>query len=134
MTRAGRRATSLGDERREAILNAAVALLLERGFSGCSQRAVARRADVPLGSVAYYFESSDALFEAAVERFLAATIEQARQLRAQHGGDLAGSIVEIVAAWMDGDDLITLYERYVATARVPALAILAERCTAQLVA
>lgn len=56
---------------RDALLDAARAAFAEGGFAGASVRDIARDAGVSLSNVYTYFESKDALFEAALEPTLA---------------------------------------------------------------
>jgi DNA-binding transcriptional regulator YbjK len=59
--------TPKGERRRQALVEAAAALLVEGGFDAVRHRAVAERAGLPLASTTYYFASLDALVTAAVE-------------------------------------------------------------------
>ncbi|MER5637216.1 TetR/AcrR family transcriptional regulator [Kitasatospora sp. NPDC002227] len=69
------------DAQREAVLRAAVALLGERGYGGCSMAAVAHRAGVATGTVYQHFankaELSVELFRLVVGREVAAVTEAA---------------------------------------------------------
>ena len=60
-------ATPKGERRRQALVEAAADLLLEGGFDAVRHRSVATRADLPLASTTYYFESLDDLIAKAVE-------------------------------------------------------------------
>ncbi|MCI9887093.1 TetR family transcriptional regulator [Micrococcales bacterium 31B] len=53
--------------RREAIINAALALIREQGVHAATHRAVAIRAGVPLAATTYYFAKRDDLLAAAIE-------------------------------------------------------------------
>jgi AcrR family transcriptional regulator len=71
--RAGRaRATernAIGDEQiRDALLNAAIASILERGFYRASSNEIARRADVTWGAIQYHFGTREELLLAVLER------------------------------------------------------------------
>jgi AcrR family transcriptional regulator len=57
-----------GAETRLRILDAAREVLLERGYSGTSTRAVAEQAGVPLSLVHYHFHEKRALLVAVLER------------------------------------------------------------------
>ncbi|MCE3556063.1 TetR family transcriptional regulator [Pseudonocardia sp. RS11V-5] len=59
--------TEKGERRKQALTEAAGALLREGGFDAVRHRAVAERAGLPLASTTYYFDSLDALVTAAVE-------------------------------------------------------------------
>lgn len=54
--------------RRERILEAALDVIAERGVSGTSHRRIAARAQVPLGSLTYYFSSLDELLRHSFDR------------------------------------------------------------------
>lgn len=53
-------------ERRDLILRAAQELLFEKGMRAVTHRQVAARADVPVGSIGYYFNSRDELLVTAL--------------------------------------------------------------------
>ncbi len=57
--------------RREELLDAAIALLGDRGVRAVTHRAVDAAAGLPAGSTSNYFRTSDALLNAVVERFAA---------------------------------------------------------------
>ena len=63
--------TPKGERRRRALVAAAAEPLLEGGFEAVRHRSVASRADLPLASTTYYFESLDDLI-AEVRRQLEA--------------------------------------------------------------
>ncbi|UGY94927.1 TetR/AcrR family transcriptional regulator [Streptomyces gobiensis] len=81
------------DAQREAVLAAAVGLLSEHGYTGCSMSAVAARAGVATGSVYRHFPSKAdlvvELFRTVVSREVAAVSEAA--------GRQAGLVEDIVA-------------------------------------
>lgn len=57
-----------GEKRREAIVQASIGLVLERGMASATHRNVADVAQVPLGSIRYYFSTREDLLLAAVDR------------------------------------------------------------------
>jgi AcrR family transcriptional regulator len=71
MTRSAARKLSrreeLGVESRRKIVEAAAALMAERGFAGTSIAAVSRRSGLPSGSIYWHFESKEALLGEVVE-------------------------------------------------------------------
>ncbi|WP_354640093.1 TetR/AcrR family transcriptional regulator [Kitasatospora camelliae] len=71
------------DAQREAVLQAAVVLLAERGYGGCSMAAVAERAGIATGSMYRHFsgksELAVELFRTVVGREVAAVTEAARR-------------------------------------------------------
>jgi DNA-binding transcriptional regulator YbjK len=56
-----------GAERRAAILDATVRLMVREGLAAVTHRAVAREAGVPLAATTYYFASKDELVVEALE-------------------------------------------------------------------
>ena len=62
--------TEKGTTRREEILTAASALLLEEGYAGFSARGVAARAGLRLSHVQYYFASPAAILAELLDRFV----------------------------------------------------------------
>ena len=61
------RREELGVESRRKIVDAAAALMAERGFAGTSIAAVSLRSGLPSGSIYWHFESKEALLGAVVE-------------------------------------------------------------------
>src|SRR5262245_12451607 len=61
------RREELGIESRRRIVDAAAALMAERGFAGTSIAAVSQRSGLPSGSIYWHFESKEALLAAVVE-------------------------------------------------------------------
>ncbi|WP_280334686.1 TetR family transcriptional regulator, partial [Nocardia wallacei] len=77
--------TPKGERRRQALVAAAAELLLEGGFDAVRHRSVATRADLPLASTTYYFESLEDLIARAVEFSGNAELEAMRRRRAGGG-------------------------------------------------
>ena len=69
-----------GEATRERVLGAARDMLLERGFSQTSTRAVAERADVRLSLVHYHFGSKQQLLIEVLERQNELLLERQREL------------------------------------------------------
>ena len=123
--------TPKGERRRQALVEAAAALLVESGFEGLRHRAVAERAGLPLASTTYYFDSLDELIAAAVEHHGRTELDRGRAqlevLPAEHR-DL-DSVVDLVldqllgppAGDRDAELVLLRYERLVATGRRPYL-------------
>jgi DNA-binding transcriptional regulator YbjK len=112
-------------QRPERIAEAAIAVVAERGIEGLTHRAVAAKADVPLGSTTYYFAGLDDLLVAALERAAADNISelQAWGQTVDSKAHLATAMAELIvrslgadrARWMVG------FELYVAALRRPAM-------------
>ncbi|WLI78485.1 TetR family transcriptional regulator [Kosakonia sp. H02] len=56
-------------QRRDRILEATLEMIAEHGIHAVTHRKIANCADVPLGSMTYYFSGIDALLEEAFSRF-----------------------------------------------------------------
>ncbi|MEV0947683.1 TetR family transcriptional regulator [Rhodococcus sp. NPDC049939] len=124
--------TPKGERRRQALVEAAADLLLEGGFDAVRHRSVATRADLPLASTTYYFESLDDLIAKAVEcngnRDLA--VMRSRVEDVTHRPRGPESTVDLLLDLLIGpslisvdcrDRLISRYERFTACARHPEL-------------
>jgi TetR/AcrR family transcriptional regulator len=60
----------VGQAQEEAILRAAEAVFAERGYSGATTAAIAKRAGLPKPNVHYYFRTKEALYRAVLRRIL----------------------------------------------------------------
>lgn len=127
----GAPATPKGRARREAILDAAVALVLESGPAALAHRVVAARAGVPLGSTTYYFRDLTDLAGAVGQRLMNRWSEHARHVAA---GPDHGPEALVAAVLPPGDDAAVLahYEHLLGAARAPALAAALARGRAEL--
>jgi DNA-binding transcriptional regulator YbjK len=123
--------TPKGERRRQALLEAAVALLVEGGFEAVRHRAVAERAGLPLASTTYYFDSLDDLVTATVEHHGRSELDRGAALLAALPTQPRGidSVVDLVldqllgppAGERDAERVLLRYERLVATFRRPYL-------------
>lgn len=116
--------------RKERIIEAAVTVLAEHGVAGTTHRLIAQAADVPLGSLTYYFTSLADLREHAFRL-------HANRLSARYAAYLDGvrtreSLVDAVTdlvhaqAGADARDMVVTYELYLAAMREPALRAVTE--------
>ncbi|WP_051406810.1 TetR/AcrR family transcriptional regulator [Nocardia sp. CNY236] len=135
--------TPKGERRRQALVAAAAELLLEGGFDAVRHRSVATRAELPLASTTYYFESLDDLIARAVEFSGNAELDVMRRRVGEinHRRRGASATVELVLDLLVGSDcidevvrgqLIARYERSVASARHPQLREVQRRLRGQL--
>lgn len=127
----GRRVRRFDPQRRERILDAAIAVIAEHGLSGTTHRLIARAADVPLGSLTYHFSSLDELCSQAFTR-LADRLSQAYAAHFEGVRSLDG-LVEAVTdlvhgnAGADAGEWAVSYELYLAALRDPALRTVTEQ-------
>ncbi|QUQ63941.1 TetR/AcrR family transcriptional regulator [Kutzneria sp. CA-103260] len=111
--------------RRERIVAAAVAVIGEVGLAGFTHRAVAARADVPLGSTTYYFADLDELLDAAVRTVAEENVQRLRDWAlalpddADLSSELARFAVRLVTKHREAT--VLAYELYGAALRRPAL-------------
>jgi DNA-binding transcriptional regulator YbjK len=133
--------TPKGERRRQALVEAAAALLVEGGFDAVRHRAVAERAGLPLASTTYYFESLDELVTAAVEHHGRAELARGRQCLAELAAQERSpdTLVELVLELLlgpesdsDAESVLLRYERLVATGRRPYLRELTRALGAEL--
>ncbi|HLK47310.1 MAG TPA: TetR family transcriptional regulator [Bryobacteraceae bacterium] len=78
--RAELKSGSKGEETRQRILNAALALFHERGLENATMREIAEKAGVATGAAYYYFSSKDAIVLAFYERAAQETALQIDQV------------------------------------------------------
>jgi DNA-binding transcriptional regulator YbjK len=114
-----------GEERRERILRATLAVIGRLGISAVTHRSVAEEAGVPLGSLTYWFATKDDLLREALRRFVGDEAERLRGLAEQLGPDAEpAAIAERYASVLEdntGPEQITQFELYLEAARNPAL-------------
>src|ERR1700742_5090263 len=118
-----------GERRRQAILEAALQLIGERGVSATTHRAVAERAGVPVAATTYYFESLDELLDEALLLFVREEAERLTALSARlEGRQLApADIARLLVAELrtsQGEGVpaaVGQFELYLEAARRPGL-------------
>jgi DNA-binding transcriptional regulator YbjK len=120
-----RRARRHEPGRRDRLVATTLDVIAEHGVAGTSHRAIARAADVPLGSLTYHFASLDALLAAAFTSHVD-TVAPRFDERMQAAPD-RDAVLECLVDHLTGDllqssrDLVLAVELYVAAARNPAL-------------
>ena len=102
---------------------------MEQGFAAVSHRAVAQRAGLPLAATTYYFTSLEDLLGGAVSDLTRSWLDAARGVvdglpeRLDDPPAVARAVLRVVALVPGGDreadagTLLSLYERYVESAR-----------------
>ncbi|GGM46961.1 TetR family transcriptional regulator [Longimycelium tulufanense] len=133
--------TPKGERRRQALVEAAAALLVEGGFDAVRHRAVAERAGLPLASTTYYFTDLDDLVAAAAEHHGRTELARGRAKLTELSSRQRGvdAVVEILldqllgpASEHDAEAVLSRYERLVATGRRPYLRPLMRELSAEL--
>ncbi|MGW2633656.1 TetR/AcrR family transcriptional regulator [Streptomyces chattanoogensis] len=124
-------------DRRQRIIDAAIAVVGERGIAGLSHRAVAAAAEVPLGSTTYHFATLDDLLVTALRQ---ANRECLADFACWVDGldpavPLADQVAELVGQTLAGDrSRVELeYELYLAALRREAVRPIAAECLNEMV-
>jgi AcrR family transcriptional regulator len=95
--------TTIRHRRKEArpqeLLEAALALFVERGFAATRLDEVATRAGVSKGTLYLYFSSKEELFKAVVRQTLAAEIAEGERVVASFPGTAGHALVEVLTEW-----------------------------------
>ncbi|GAA4687065.1 TetR/AcrR family transcriptional regulator [Phytohabitans rumicis] len=116
------------EARKEALATAALEVIAEAGIGRTTHRAVAARADLPLGATTYYFPTLDDLIAAGLRRATEAVRADLRVWaeRLATAPDLPAALARMSAAYLaDRRRAQIEYELYVAAARDPVLRPLA---------
>ena len=90
-----------GRQRRQAILDAALALFADKGYFGTSLREIAGAVGVRESALYNYFASKDALFIALLEMTRQSAEEQLASLAAEPITDLRGLLEELTSRILD---------------------------------
>lgn len=126
----GRRAK--GERRRRAILDAALRVVERDGVAGVSHRAIAREAEVPAASIAYYFAGIDDLLVATLLESVDLLVADIGRMRERAPADqrawarIIAENIELMIGPRRGRT-IAEYELYLLAARRPALRPAARR-------
>lgn len=110
-------------DRRDRIIDAALELIAEAGVAGTTHRRIAARADVPLGSMTYHFDSMDELLREAFTRFADRVAErfELRMTAAATRAEAVTAVVDIIHHDVNRStpELVLTHELYALAARIP---------------
>lgn len=87
------------DARPQELLDAALALIVEKGFAATRSEEVAARAGVAKGTLYRYYPSKDELFKAMVRENLSMHIAESAAQAAQYQGPIADLLQQMMQAW-----------------------------------
>jgi DNA-binding transcriptional regulator YbjK len=123
-----------GEERRERILRATLQVIARDGIGGVTHRSAAAEADVPLGSLTYWFATKDDLLREALRLFVDDETERLRRVGEglTEGMDpeaIADRFGEVLESG-DGTAQVAQFELYLEASRNPALREVAQQCFA----
>lgn len=112
-------------ERRSRLIDTALAVIADKGVAGTTHREIARRADVPLGSMTYHFANMEELLCLAFSRFVetcAARFDVRMETAVTSAQAQEALVQAIVVDYLaTPDDMILAYELYAAASRKPLL-------------
>lgn len=120
---ASTRARRSDPDRRDRIIDAALAVIAVHGVNGTTHRKIAEAADVPLGSMTYHFASIDEVLREAFTRF-AQTVAARFESRLQAASGPSEAIDAVVAIIHEDaptrtDEVAIMHELYALAAREP---------------
>jgi TetR/AcrR family transcriptional regulator, regulator of biofilm formation and stress response len=123
-----------GPARREALLEAVLAIVAEVGAEAVTHRRVAERAGLPLASTTYWFDSKEDLLTAALELAAERDVARLRALTVElRERDPLEAVLDAVLDPLDEPtsraSLMAAYALLLEAARRPALQALARRWT-----
>lgn len=113
-------------QRRDAVLDAAIALVGEGGLGAVTHRAVAAKAGLPPATTSYFFASIDELLTAAMRRVADTLIAQMQQVSAHLAtadpkqGAVLKQLVAVLLA-EPGASTVAQFETYLQASRRPEL-------------
>lgn len=119
---------------RRRLLDAALAVIGEHGVAGFTNRRVAQRAGVSLGSLTYHFPSQQDILREALEDFADREVDRIAGIAAELHAAQVGTATAVAAvgagleAVTEGVESIGVLELYLEAARNPALREPARRC------
>ncbi|MFG6466626.1 TetR/AcrR family transcriptional regulator [Roseateles sp. BYS87W] len=87
------------DARPQELLDAALALFVEKGFAATRSEEIAARAGVAKGTLYRYYPSKDELFKAMVRDNLSVHIAESAAQAAQYEGPIANLLAQMMQAW-----------------------------------
>ena len=89
------------EARPQELLDAALALFVEKGFAGSRADEVAKRAGVSKGTLYLYYPSKEELFKAVVRHNLSSLIAEGEEVAAQFEGSSSELLSFLLHTWWD---------------------------------
>lgn len=90
------------EARPEEIVEAALTLFVEKGFSATRMAEVAKQAGISKGTLYLYFDSKEKIFHAVIHNIISPMIEEVEVMVKNHDGSTEALIKKIVRGWWDG--------------------------------
>jgi len=121
-----RRSVPNDPERRERILDAALDVIAEVGVHATTHRRIAAQADVPLGSLTYYFAGLHEILELAFARLSDTMSElyRATLTAARTPAEAEAAVVDLICgpAYADPHEMVLIFEMYAFANHNPVVA------------
>ena len=114
-------------DRRDAIIQATVALIMREGLGAVSHRTIAREAGVPLGATTYYFASKTELLRDALDVLVDDEIALLQEAADRVQGTpvdidvIADTLVKVCGSQLGLGPKLARFEVFIEAARRPAL-------------
>lgn len=89
------------DARPQELLDAALALFVEKGFAATRANEVAQRAGVAKGTLYLYYPSKEELFKAVVRGTITTLITESADIASRFAGDSAELLALLLQTWWD---------------------------------
>ncbi len=89
------------DARPQELLDAALALFVEKGFAATRAEEVAQRAGVAKGTLYLYFSSKEELLQAVIRHTLSADVAVGRQRLLDHAGSATDALTRLLPEWWE---------------------------------
>jgi AcrR family transcriptional regulator len=89
------------EARPQELLDAALALFAEKGFSATRAEEVAQRAGVSKGTLYLYYPSKEELFKAVVRNNLSSLIAEGQEVAANYEGSSADLLIKLLNVWWE---------------------------------
>jgi AcrR family transcriptional regulator len=123
--RAGTAVLAKGLRRTEAILDAATAILIEKGYAHLSTRKIAARAGIRAGNLQYYYRSKQDVVRAVLDRYLERAMWRVKA-RIEEAGlaeeSLEIALTSILADQQSAENCRFFWELWALAARDPEVA------------
>ena len=87
--------------RPQELLDAALALFVEKGFAGSRAEEVAQRAGVSKGTLYLYYPSKDELFKAVVRQNLSSLIAEGEEIASSYEGSSSELLSKLLHTWWE---------------------------------
>lgn len=89
------------EARPQELLDAALALFVEKGYAATRTEEVAQRAGVSKGTVYLYYPSKEELFKAVVRHNLSSLIAEGEELASSFAGSSSDLLAELMRTWWE---------------------------------